>query len=105
MINRTTVNTLGLTPVTRSMCHDFYIQINTEYDSPDAIKETVSWWQDDSEKLNRLWWVLNYYSDRLDPDRNLRACVEKQLDKLALEAAPLPLEDQKTSESDPDLPA
>ena len=82
MINRKTVSALGLKPVTRSMCHDFYVKINTEFDSPEAIKESVSWWQNDKEKLNHLWWVLNYYSDHLDPDRNLRAFVEKHLDAL-----------------------
>ena len=82
MINRKTVSALGLKPVTRSMCHEFYVKINTECDSPEAIMESVSWWQDDKEKLHRLWWVLNYYSDRLDPDRDLRAFVEKHLDAL-----------------------
>lgn len=83
MINRSTVRTLSLKPVTRNMCHDFYLKVNTELGSSDAIKESVSWWQDDKEKLNRLWWVLNYYSEKLDPDRNLRAYVERHLDALA----------------------
>jgi len=83
MINRNTVNVLSLKPITQTMCYDFYRRINSEFDSPDAIKESVSWWQDDCEKLNNLWWVLNYYSDRLDPDRNLRAFVERHLDCLA----------------------
>lgn len=87
MINRTTVSTLGLKPMTRDMCYDFYVKINSECDTPDAIRESVSWWQTDSKKLNHLWWVLNYYSDHLDPDRNLRAFVEKHLDALAKEAA------------------
>ena len=65
------------------MCYDFYIKINSEFGTPNAIKESITWWQDDEEKLNTLWWVLNYYSDRLDPDRNLRAFVEKHLDLLA----------------------
>lgn len=82
MINRKTVSALGLKPVTRSMCRDFYVKINTECDSPEAIMESVSWWQGDKDKLNHLWWVLNYYSDRLDPDRDLRAYVEKHLDAL-----------------------
>lgn len=83
MINRTTVKALNLKPITRTRCHDFYIKINSEFDSSDAIKESVSWWQDDGEKLNMLWWVLNYYSDKLDPDRQLRAFVERHLDDLA----------------------
>jgi hypothetical protein len=83
MINRNTVKELSLKPVTRKMCHEFYIKISSELNSPEAIRESVSWWQDDSEKLNLLWWVLNYYSDRLDPDRNLRAFVERHLDGLA----------------------
>lgn len=85
MIKRTTVKTLSLKPVTRNLCYDFYVKINTEFNSPQDIMEAVSWWQEDSKKLNELWWVLNYYSDNLDPDRNLRAYVERHLDKLALE--------------------
>jgi hypothetical protein len=83
MINRNTVKVLDLKPVTRTMCHDFYIKINSEFDTPEAIKESASWWQDDSEKLNNLWWVLNYHSDNLDPNRALRACIEGYLDNLA----------------------
>lgn len=83
MISRTTVTTLGLKPVTQSMCRNFYVKINTEFTGPEALRESISWWQDDWEKLNHLWWVLNYYSEQLDPDRSLRACVEKQLDILA----------------------
>ncbi len=83
MINRNTVRVLNLKPITRTMCYDFYVKVNSEFGTPEAIKESVSWWQDDYEKLNNLWWVLNYYSDRLDPDRNLRAFVERHLDSLA----------------------
>jgi len=83
MINRNTVKVLSLKPVTRTMCYDFYVKIHSEASSPEAIREYVSWWQDDGVKLNNLWWVLNYYSDRLDPDRNLRAFVENHLDGLA----------------------
>ncbi|MCG8633770.1 MAG: hypothetical protein MI863_08085 [Desulfobacterales bacterium] len=104
MINRMTVSTLGLTPVTRSMCHDFYLKINSEGSTPDAIRESVSWWQTDKDKLNLLWWVLNYYSDHLDPDRNLRAYVENHLDTLALEQNPEPspnTEEDAGSESEP----
>jgi hypothetical protein len=93
MINRQTVKTLNLKPVTRNMCYDFYIKINSEFDSPEAIKESVSWWQDDGEKLNNLWWTLNYYSDNLDPDRNLRAHVENFLDSLARQRTPEPVEE------------
>ncbi len=88
MINRSTVKTLNLRPVTRTKCYDFYVKINTEFHSSEAIKDAVSWWQDDSKKLNNLWWVLNYYSDRLDPDRNLRAFVENHLDRLARKKEP-----------------
>ncbi len=83
MINRKTVKALNLKPITRTMCFEFYTRINSEFDTPDSIKESVSWWQDDGEKLNNLWWVLNYHSDKLDPDRNLRAFVEHHLDCLA----------------------
>jgi len=83
MINRSTVNILNLKSVTRTKCYDLYVKINSEFDTPEAIKEAVSWWQDDDEKLNNLWWVLNYYSDKLDPDRSIRALVERYLDSLA----------------------
>lgn len=97
MINRNTIKTLRLKPVTRSMCYDFYLKVNSEYRTPDAIKESVSWWQDDSEKLNNLWWVLNYYSDRFDPDRNLRAFVERHLDSLAQRKMPKPESETETA--------
>ncbi len=67
------------------MCYKFYVKLNSELETPDAIKESVSFWQEDHEKLNHLWWVLNYYSENLDPDRNLRAYVERHLDNLAKE--------------------
>lgn len=70
------------------MCQEFYVKINSECDTPDAIRESVGWWKDDKDKLNHLWWVLNYYSDHLDPNRNIRAFVEKHLDNLALAQAP-----------------
>jgi hypothetical protein len=85
MISRSTVSLLNLKPVTRSMCYDFYKKINLELHSPEAIRESVSWWQDNKDKLNELWWVLNYYSESLDPERELRAHVEHHLDTLALE--------------------
>jgi hypothetical protein len=99
MINRSTINVLNLKPVTRSMCYDFYQKINTEFNTPDAIRESVSWWQDNKDKLNELWWVLNYYSESLDPERELRARVEHHLDILALEktAAPDPCSDPSTA--------
>ena len=83
MINRNTIKVLDLKPITRDMCYDFYVKINSEFGTPEAIKEAVSWWQDDGKKLNNLWWVLNYHSDRLDPNRDLRAFVERHLDNLA----------------------
>lgn len=84
MINRNTIRALSLEPVTRNSCYDFYVKINSEYENSGSIEESISWWQDDSKKLNTLWWVLNYYSDRLDPDRHLRAVVEHRLDDLAM---------------------
>ena len=69
MINRNTIRALSLKPVTRANCYDFYTRINSECENAQAIEQSVSWWQEDKEKLNTLWWVLNYYSDRLDPDR------------------------------------
>ncbi|MDD9302621.1 MAG: hypothetical protein HUK40_09910 [Desulfobacter sp.] len=83
MINPTIVASLGLTPVTQSMCHGMYVKINTEDNTPEAILEYASWWQDDKEKLNCLWWVLNYWSAQLDPDRRLRSRVEELLNTLA----------------------
>jgi hypothetical protein len=85
MINRSTTQVLNLKPVTRSMCSGFYEKITAELHSPEAIRESVSWWQDNKDKLNELWWVLNYYSQSLDPEREIRACVEHHLDSLALE--------------------
>jgi hypothetical protein len=85
VINKNTVTALRLKPLTRSMCYDFYVRLNSEFETPDAIKESVTWWQDDKEKLNHLWWVLNYYSETIDPDRNIRAYVERHLDDLAKE--------------------
>ena len=83
MINRNTVKVLGLKPITQTMCHDLYIKINSEFNTPEAIKEAVSLWQDNTEKLNNLWWVLNYYADRFDQNRALRALIERHLDNLA----------------------
>jgi hypothetical protein len=85
VISRNTVSVLGLKPVTRSMCYDFYMKLSAETNTAGAIKETVSWWQDNTDKLNELWWVLNYYSESLDPEREMRAHVESHLDFLALE--------------------
>jgi hypothetical protein len=85
VINQKTIKILNLEPITKTMCYDFYIKINSEFDTPEDIKESISWWQDDIEKLNNLWWVLNYYSDRLDPNRSLRACIERTLYNLARE--------------------
>ncbi len=91
VINRNTITALGLKPMTRSMCYDFYVKLNSEFETPDAIKESVTWCQDDHEKLNHLWWVLNYYSETIDPDRNIRAYVERHLDALAREKS-IPLD-------------
>ena len=82
VINKETTTTLGLKPMTRSMCYKFYVKLNSELETPEAIKESISWWQNDPEKLNHLWWVLNYYSETIDPDRDLRASVERHLDYL-----------------------
>jgi hypothetical protein len=79
MINRITVKTLRLKPITRTIYSDFYKEINTEFGTPEAIKESVSWWRHDSKKLNDFWWVLNYYSDRLDSDRHLRPLLREAL--------------------------
>lgn len=98
MISRSTIKILDLKPVTRNMCYDFYIEINSELETQESILESISWWQEDKEKLNRLWWVLNYYSEQLDPDRNLRAVVESRLDILAALAEP-------ATEDEPELPS
>ena len=83
MINRDTVSILSLKPVTRKDSYDFYVKINSEFESPDAIEESISWWQDDYKKLNSLWWVLNYHSEEFDPERHLRAVIERRLDAIA----------------------
>jgi len=83
MINRDTVAALSLQPVTRKNSHDFYVKLNSEFEDPDAIEESISWWQDDYEKLNNLWWVLNYHSEEFDPERHLRAVIERKLDMIA----------------------
>ncbi len=100
MINRNTVKVLDLKPITRNLCRDFYVKISSEFDTPEAIKEAISRWQEDSEKLNHLWWVLNYHSDRLDPNRDLRAFIEKHLDDLAQdkEVPDAPAQDDEASE-------
>jgi hypothetical protein len=85
VISRSTVSVLGLKPVTRSMCYDFFMKLSSETNPPGAVRESVSWCQDNKDKLNELWWVLNYYSESLDPERELRAHVESHLDSLALE--------------------
>ncbi|MCK5541969.1 MAG: hypothetical protein KAI40_04695 [Desulfobacterales bacterium] len=83
MIKRDTVATLSLKPITRKDSYDFYVKVNTEFDSPDAIEESISWWQEDYKKLNSLWWVLNYHSEEFDPERHLRAVIERKLDDIA----------------------
>jgi hypothetical protein len=83
MINRDTVTILSLKPVTRKDSYDFYVKLNSEFDNPDAIEESISWWQDDYKKLNDLWWVLNYHSEEFDPERHLRAIIERKLDTIA----------------------
>ena len=83
MINRDTVTILSLKPVTRKDSYNFYVKINTEFTNPDAIEESISWWQKDHKKLNKLWWVLNYHSEEFDPERHLRAVIERKLDSLA----------------------
>ncbi len=83
MINRDTVMILSLKPVTRKDSYNFYVKINTEFANPAAIEESISWWQQDHKKLNKLWWVLNYHSEEFDPERHLRAVIERKLDSLA----------------------
>ena len=80
MISRDTVKALSLKSLTRAESYNFYIEINSEFHDSAGIEEAISWWQDNPEKLNHLWWVLNYYSEKLDPERTLRAIVEKALD-------------------------
>lgn len=85
MINHRTSYKLNLTSLSLSMCHDFYIKVNSELTTSNAVKEAVLWWQEDHKKLNSLWWVLNYYSDKFDPERETRVLIEKHLDNLAEE--------------------
>ncbi|MCK5311875.1 MAG: hypothetical protein KAJ62_07190 [Desulfobacteraceae bacterium] len=83
MIKRDTVTILSLKPVTRKNSYDFYVKINSEFENSDALEESISWWQEDHKKLNELWWVLNYHSEEFDPERRLRAVVERKLDTIA----------------------
>lgn len=64
-------------------CNDMYRKFVSEYTGPEAIKELLGWWRDQPEKLNEAWWTLNYHSKSLDPNRMLRATVEKMLDEFA----------------------
>lgn len=83
MINPDTAKVLALEPITLGGCHDLYRKINTELETPEAIQESVSWWQDNPEKLNKLWWALNYHSEQFDPERRIRAVIERYLDGIA----------------------
>ena len=85
MINRNTARALDLKILTHDMCYGLYVKLNSEMDNRNAIREAVSWCQGDSEKLNHLWWVLNYYAEQFDPDRLIRANIERHLDALARE--------------------
>lgn len=82
MISTNTVKFLNLKPITMSACNEMYRKFVTEYTGPDAIRESLGWWHDQPEKLNEAWWTLNYHSKSLDPDRMLRAMVEKMLDEI-----------------------
>ena len=86
MIHPETVRVLGLKSWTRAACYDLYVAINTEFDTPASLEEALTWWQDKPEKMNRVWWVLNYYAETLDPSRRLRARIERTLDRMAEEA-------------------
>ncbi|MFO7748957.1 MAG: hypothetical protein R6V54_02565 [Desulfobacteraceae bacterium] len=83
MIDRKTVTTLNLKPLTQNGCYRLFVRINSEFKTRSDLEEAISWWQDDPEKLNHLWWVLNYYFEKFDSDRRLKACIENQLDLLA----------------------
>lgn len=83
MIHPETSKVLALKPCTRSSCYDLFVTINTEFDTAASLDEALTWWQDKPEKMNRVWWVLNYYAETLDPSRRLRARVERNLDRMA----------------------
>jgi hypothetical protein len=53
-----------------------------DYENEGELEEAIGWWSNDSEKLNDVWWTLNYNSVKLDPDRKLRALIEQMLDDL-----------------------
>ena len=83
MIAAKTVKLLNLKSFTMNGCADMYRKMVTEYPGQEAVRELLTWWRDQPDKLNEAWWTLNYYSETLDPDRMLRAIVEKMLDELA----------------------
>ena len=83
MISSHTVKCLNLKSITMNACNDMYRKFVSEYTGPEAIKELLGWWRDQPEKLNEAWWTLNYHSKSLDPNRMLRATVEKMLDEFA----------------------
>ncbi|MBU0991235.1 MAG: hypothetical protein KJ737_01970 [Proteobacteria bacterium] len=84
MIAADTVKFLNLKSYTMNACTDMYRKFISEYPGPDAIRELLGWWRDNPEKLNEAWWTLNYHSKNLDPDRMLRANVERMLDDLVM---------------------
>ena len=85
MIHPETSKVLALKPFTRASCYDLFVAINTEFDTPASLEEALTWWQERPEKMNKVWWVLNYYAEKLDPSRRLRARIEEMLDRIAEE--------------------
>jgi len=83
MINSKTRNCLNLEPRLKSSCDLLYYSLISDYSNYSELEEAIGWWSNDPEKLNDVWWTLNYNSVKLDPERKLRAVVEQLLDTLA----------------------
>jgi len=83
MINSHTRKVLQLTPLLKTACESNYIRLCSDYDNEKELEEAIGWWSTDPDKLNSIWWTLNYNSVKLDPHRKMRAKIEHFLDVLA----------------------
>ena len=60
-----------------------YNEMANKYQSISDLENALLKANSDPEFLNKMWWVLNYHSDRMDHSRRLRAILETRLDILA----------------------
>ncbi len=82
MISYKTRELLHLVPRLKSACEPLFHRLVGDYENEGELEEAIGWWSKDYEKLNDVWWTLNYNSVKLDPDRKLRALIEQMLDSL-----------------------